>query len=277
MEQDLLNPAMTSDIVINFVNLFNEQNSKHNHNGSATDLFEHNLTLTKNDEPVELTTNTQPLITSYAVIGKKKSAKSPRDTYVRRQKTFVQKVFLELIYRFSETTLQALLHLNFYQEICKSLAHNRNINNSQTPHLSNTPLSPYFVSNSQRNINQTALKSRFLKMIRKKNVALRPTDHFQLACALSDLWEQAIRIVEQQTHTSSSIYKTAEKLVTSAKQLPEKLSPLEDKKNLVHISSFKIKPKTKPRASAKKIPQNQSIQSFIDMALTFGQEYLGII
>src|SRR5207248_1328216 len=57
-------------------------------------------------------------VTSYAIIGKKKSSRPPRDLQMRRKKTFVQKVFLELVGKFSEDNLQALLYLDFYQELC---------------------------------------------------------------------------------------------------------------------------------------------------------------
>src|SRR4029077_14097691 len=94
----------------------------------------------------------------------------------------------------------------------------------------------------------------------KRVITLRPTDHFQLACTLSSLWEQAVRIVEQQNHLGSTLYAIADLLVTLGKTLPDNFSPIEEKTNLVHISSFKLT--TKGTGAKLKADQSQKINEF---------------
>src|ERR1700726_1101108 len=134
MEQDLLSPDVLgelantalSNIANTFANRTNAfasesetENGKNAKRESATPpLFSKSVIEPQNALPDEL------LATSYAIIGKKKSSKSPRDAQRRRQKTFVQKVFLELVQKFSEDDLQSLLYLDFYQELCNGIAPN---------------------------------------------------------------------------------------------------------------------------------------------------------
>ena len=274
MEQDLLSPSVASSIArgvaSSVVNSFANRSSQID--GSKRDpLFAKSAIEHQNALPDEL------LVTSYAIIGKKKSSKSPRDMQMRRKKTFVQKVFLELVNKFSEDELQTLLYLDFYQELCNGIAPNGQ--NNQSLHFLHRPVSPYFISEQNGNPNQpklrhASLKSRFLKMAHKRVIALRPTDHFQLSCTLSSLWEQAVRLVEQQNHLGSTLYEIAEKLVSLGKTLPDNFSPLEEKKNLVHISSFKMT--TKGAGAKLKADQSQKIKEFIEISLLFGYEYFGI-
>ncbi len=215
--------------------------------------------------------------TSYAIIGKKKSSKQDREEQTRRKKTFVQKVFLELVSKFSEEDLQALLYLDFYQELCSGITPQGA--NNQSLHFLHRPMSPYFISEQKGNqppskVRHASLKLRFLKMAHKRIIAIRPKDHFQLACTLSSLWEQAIRIVEQQNHVGSTLHIFAEQLVAYGKLVPPAFCPLEEKKNLVHISSYRMT--TKSVCTKVKADQSCKIQEFIDIALQFGYEYFGI-
>ncbi|MDB6081028.1 MAG: hypothetical protein JWO53_300 [Chlamydiia bacterium] len=214
---------------------------------------------------------------SYAIIGKKKITIACRDMRLRRKKTFVQKIFLELINKFSEESLQALLYLDFYQELCDGILPHLP-GNSIPAHFTHRPMSPYFVSD-QKNTEQVklrhaSLKERFLKMASKRCISFKPKDHFQLACTLQSLWEQSVRMIEHQSHFGTSFYQIAEQMVRAAKELPQNFSPFEEKKNLVHISSFKLAI-TKTRKS-KKAKENPRIQEFIEAALHFGYEYFGL-
>ncbi len=215
--------------------------------------------------------------TSYAIIGKKKSSKQDRTEQSRRKKTFVQKVFLELVNKFSEDDLQALLYLDFYQELCTGIT--PPCQSNQSMHFLHRPLSPYFISEQKGNqpptkVRHASLKLRFLKMAHKRIVTIRPKDHFQLACTLSSLWEHAIRIVEQQNHIGSTLHSFAEKMVVVGKILPAAFCPAEEMKNLVHISSYKMT--TKLGCTKVKAEQHSKIQEFIEISLLFGYEYFGI-
>lgn len=214
---------------------------------------------------------------SYAIIGKKKSSNSCRDMRLRRKKTFVQKIFLELVNRFSEQSLQALLYLDFYQELCDGVGPCLQGGALQA-YPACRPASPYFVSDQKNfkeaKIRHATLKERFLKMANKRAIAFRPKDNFQLACTLQSLWEHAVRMVEHQSHFGSTLYTIAEAVMKKSKELPQSLSPFEEKKSLVHISSFKL-PKNDAR-KAVKAKENPRTKDFIETVLHFGYEYFGL-
>jgi hypothetical protein len=213
---------------------------------------------------------------SFAIIGRKRLTKAARELRLRRKKTFVQKVFLELVACFSETDMQALLYLDFYQELCDGLLPFPQ--EAVSPHFLHRPVSPYFVKNQNQHreskIRHKNLKQRFLKLAQKRTIVFRPKDNFQLACTLQSLWEQSIRIVEHQNYMGSTLFTTAEKMAESAKLLPPAFCPYEEKKNLMHISSLKIPTKSKKKKL--KPIYEERIQDFISAVLQFGYEYSGL-
>lgn len=213
---------------------------------------------------------------SFAIIGRKRLTKAARELRLRRKKTFVQKVFLELVNCFSEEDMQALLYLDFYQELCDGLLPFPQ--EPVSPHFLHRPVSPYFVKNQSSHrepkIRHKDLKQRFLKLAHKRIISFRPKDNFQLACTLQSLWEQALRIVEHQNHLGSTLFTTAEKMAESGKQLPPALCPYEEKKNLMHISSLKVPAKTQKK-KLKPIYEAR-VQEFVTAVLQFGYEYSGL-
>jgi hypothetical protein len=216
------------------------------------------------------------LTTSYAIIGKKKSSKSSKEAILRRKKTFVEKVFIELVKKFPEEEMQKLNWLEFYQDLSVGMQ------NSSAPlqqQQVQKPISPYFVSektlcSNSVKVRHASLKARFQKMAHKKVVALCAQDHFQLACTLAKLWEVAVRIVEHQDHLGTTLFELAEKMVASAKNLPLAYSPIDEEKTLVHISSFKMS--TKGGSKKLKVEQQNTIYEFAKNSLLFGYEYFGI-
>jgi len=213
---------------------------------------------------------------SFAIIGRKRLTKAARELRLRRKKTFVQKVFLELVNCFSEEDMQALLYLDFYQELCDGLLPFPQ--EPVSPHFLHRPVSPYFVKNqnsrAEPKIRHKDLKQRFLKLAQKRVIAFRPKDNFQLACTLQSLWEQASRIVEHQNHLGSTLFTTAEKMTASGKLLPPAFCPYEEKKNLMHISSLKMP--VKGQKKRLKPIYEERIQEFISAVLQFGYEYSGL-
>ena len=254
------------------------------------DLFSH-LRLESSQKPSMLTdevlfgANPSPsnslteelLTTSYAIIGKKKSIRSARELRMRCKKTFVQKVFLQIVDKFSEKQLQSLLYLDFFQELCSGIVPYPHMTGFST-YFHNRPASPYFVRGQNGNkppkIRHASLKQRFLKLAHTRTIALRPKDHFQLACTLQTLWEEATRIVEHGSHLGSTLHTMAEQVLAIAKELPTYYNPLEEKKNLIHISSFKIPAKTVVKRLK---PQSLAlIERFIQSSIVFGYEYFGL-
>jgi len=214
---------------------------------------------------------------SYAMLGHINLPKSAREVRQRRRKTFVQKVFLDLVSKFSEDELQKLLWLDFYQELCDRITPHYQ-DGIIRPNFLHRPASPYFVTEQKAErkteVRHAALKARFLKMANRRLVKIKPRDRFQLACTLGGLWEGALRIWEQGQYHTSTIFALAEKMTTLARALPKACSPFEDKKNLVHISSLKIPSKTKGRRFSP--TQIKHIREFGEASLAFGYEYYGL-
>lgn len=210
---------------------------------------------------------------SSIVVGYKKSSKSNYDFRERSKKTYVQKVFLELVHKFSDEQIQKLLYLDLYQEICnETKLQVGSFHNANPLHC---PASPYFVQGQKFARSKHApIKSRFLKMAQKRGIQVQAKDPFQLACTLGFLWEQAARIVDQQKQVGSHLYLKAEALILKAKELPAQFSPFEEKKTLVHISTFKMPAKSTQRKL--KNEEKLVIQESIDCVLLFGYEYYGL-
>lgn len=214
---------------------------------------------------------------SYALLGQIQLPKSARDVRQRRRKTFVQKVFLDLVAKFSEEENQKLLWLDFYQELCDRITPHYQ-DGLLRPNFVHRPASPYFAAEQKTGrkteIRHAALKTRFLKMANRRLVKIRAQDRFQLACMLQNLWEGAHRIWEQGQYHTSTIFSLAEKMTNLAKALPKSCSPFEEKKNLVHISSLQVPSKTKGRRFSP--AQVKHIRQFGESALAFGYEYYGL-
>jgi hypothetical protein len=211
---------------------------------------------------------------SYTIIGYKKSKKSTYDFRLRSKKTYVQKVFLELVNKFSDEQIQKLLYLDLYQDVCnETRLHLANYHVSTNP--LHCPASPYFVQGQKfAKSKHSSIKTRFLKMAQKRGIQVQAKDPFQLACTLQFLWEQAVRIVEQQKHVGSHLFAKADALVTIAKQLPDNFSPFEEKKTLVHISTFKMPAKSASRKL--KADEKLRLTECIERVLRFGYEYYGL-
>lgn len=215
---------------------------------------------------------------SHTIIGQKTVSRSAHDLRLRRKKTFVQKVFLELIHKFSDEKIQKISYFNLYQELCIELTPTSQ-GGAMRPRLLMRPASPYF-STGQKNatipvkMRHASIKERFLKMASKKKIAICCTDRFQLACTLQNLWEHAVHMTEQQYNAGTHLYNKAEQLLNLAKELPGAFYPLEENKSFIHISSF-----TNPFKSASeklKAPQKAAIEAFIEAVVAFGDEYYGI-
>ncbi|HXF29536.1 MAG TPA: hypothetical protein VN457_06765 [Chlamydiales bacterium] len=214
---------------------------------------------------------------SFAIIGRKRLSKAARELRLRRRKTFVQKVFLELVNKFSEIDLQSLLYLDFYQELCDGLMPFPS-QESTAPHFLHRPVSPYFIKKAhdvkEPKIRHKDLKQRFLKLSHKRAICLRPKDPFQLACTLQSMWEQALRLVEHQYSRGTTLFEQAEKMVAAGKTLPQSFCPFEEKKSLMHISSLKM-PLKGGKKRLKHI-QEAKIKEFIQATLAFGFEFSGL-
>lgn len=215
-----------------------------------------------------------PQMDSSITLGYKKASKTTHDFRARRKKTYVQKMFLELVYKFSDAQVQKLLYLDLYQEICNETKLELFISHS-SPHLFHCPASPYF-SHAQKLAKgkHATIKSRFFELIKKQDIVLQPKDPFQLACTLQDFWEQAARIIEQQKQMGSILYAKAEALINCAKTLPTAFYPFEEKKTLVHISSVKMS--SKGSTGRLKTEEKLVINTCIEKALQFGYEYYGL-
>ncbi len=210
---------------------------------------------------------------SYTLVGQKSTFRTAQDCRLRRKKTYVQRVFLELVHKCSEETIQKLAYFNLYQELCIELTPTSD-GDTMRPRLFYKASSPYFSqgeknNKKERKTRHAAIKKQFLKMAEKRMLHLSCIDFFQLACTLQSLWEQAVRMVEQQYNAGSDLYKKAEMLLQLAKDLPPHFYPLEENKNFIHTSSF-----TTPFKSASprlKAPQKLSITMFLQKVLEFGE------
>ena len=133
--------------------------------------------------------------TSYAIIGHKNTTRSAHDLRLRRKKTFVQKVFLELIHQFSPEEMQKVSYFNLYQELCIELTPSSQ-GGAIRPRLLMRPASPYF-STGKKNTNipvktrHASIKERFLKMASKQKDPYGKTNGLSSTCPRSHSYWRA--------------------------------------------------------------------------------------
>lgn len=183
-----------------------------------------------------------------------------------KRKCYVQDVFVSLIPYLSEEETQKILYYDFYMAVYKRTEEHPS-KRWQKPSHTNQQFSPYFVASGKNPQSQYShIGMRQLMASQKNSIHLHEKDEFQIACAISYFFEEAVHISEQQNDTN--LIKISDQVYSLSKMLPEFVNPNQREKTMVHISSLREKAKKKPKKLSS-IEQNQ-VESFFTALLDFG-------